>query len=215
MNGKGLTDREIALIKTVQARGKSAGFTAQKILSYFSRPERTINVARLYEIHDDMRGANVPAASEEDLHSFLTKFGLETPPEDDQKRILRYRPAPAFLGVREGRVCLLPRKVDQDDMRLSLREKLVSEQHRLTTILATQWTRFQVDQRLSTHMEHYAEITSKEHSSLNIFELDDEFRVLRRAVGTETGGFGEIGGDAVGELLPEPHGASRSLPRDA
>ena len=52
MSAKGITEAEIALIKAMLARGKGAGFTAQKILSYFSRPERTINVARLYEIRD-------------------------------------------------------------------------------------------------------------------------------------------------------------------
>ena len=56
MNGRGLTRQEIALIKAMQARGKRAGFTSQKILTYFSRPERTINVARLYEIRDRTRG---------------------------------------------------------------------------------------------------------------------------------------------------------------
>jgi hypothetical protein len=43
-------------------------------------------------------------------------------------------------------------------------------------------------------MAHYAELTLIDHSSLNIFALDDdEFRVVRRSVGTESGGFGEIG----------------------
>jgi hypothetical protein len=62
MTTKGLTEKEIALIKAMLARGKPAGFTAQKILSYLSRPDRTINVARLYEIRDGMRGADVPEA---------------------------------------------------------------------------------------------------------------------------------------------------------
>ena len=95
--------------------------------------------------------------------------------------------------MRQGRVCLLPRFIDEDDERLTLRQRLVSEQHRLAALLADQWSRFQVDQRLGRHMANYADLTSLDHSSLNVFTLDDEFRVLRRSVGTESGGFGEIG----------------------
>lgn len=193
MNGRGLINREIALIKAMQAHGKRAGFTAQKILSYFSRPERTINVARLYEIRDGTRGAEIPAASDEELHRFLTRFTLESSPKSEVEAPRRYTPVPAYLGVYQGRVCLLPRFIDEDDDRLTLRQRLVSEQHRLAALLANQWSRFQVDQRLGQHMVNYADLTSMEHSSLNIFTLDDEFRVLRRSVGTESGGFGEIG----------------------
>jgi len=193
MSGMGLTRKEIALVKAMQARGKRSGFTAQKILSYFSRPERTINVARLYEVRDGTRGADIPTASEEELHRFLTRFALEGPPKDEAELLLGYRPVPTYIGVRQRRVCLLPRVVDQDDERLVLRQQLVLEQHRLTRSLADSWLRFQVDQRLGSHMVNYAEITSMDHSSLNIFALDDEFRVLRRSVGTESGGFGEIG----------------------
>jgi len=193
MSAKGLTKTEIALIKAMLARGKAAGFTAQKILSYFSRPERTINVARLYEIRDGDRGADVPAASEDELYWFLTRFALEGPPRDDAKIALSYKPIPAYLGVRQTRICILPRIVEQDDERLALRHRLVFEQHRLAGLFADEWSRFQVDQRLGRHMATYASITSTDHSSLNIFALDDEFRVLRRSIGTETGGFGEIG----------------------
>ena len=193
MSGKGLTNKEIALIKAMQARGKRAGFTAQKILSYFSRPERTINVARLYEVGDGSRGAEIPAASDEDLHRFLARFTLEGSLKGEVEAPRRYTPVPAYLGVHQGRVCLLPRFVDEDDERLTLRQRLVSEQHRLASLLADQWWRFQVDQRLGRHMANYADLTSMDHSLLNIFTLDDEFRVLRRSVGAESGGFGEIG----------------------
>jgi hypothetical protein len=193
MNGRGLTNREIALIKSMQARGKRAGFTAQKILSYFSRPERTINVARLYEIRDGTRGTEIPAASDEELHRFLTHFALESWPNDEIEAPRRYTPVPAYLGVYQGRVCLVSRSIDGDDERLILRERLVSEQHRLAVLLSNQWARFQVDQRLGQHMTHYADLTSMKHSLLNVFALDDEFRVLRCSVGSESGGFGEIG----------------------
>jgi hypothetical protein len=185
--------KEIALIKAMQTRGKRAGFTAQKILSYFSRPERTINVARLYEIRDRTRGADIPAASDEELHRFLTRFTLEGAFQDKAKAPRRYTPVPAYLGVHQGRVCLLSRFSDEDDRRFTLRQQLLSEQHRLATVLAGQWSRFQVDQRLGRHMANYADLAAMDHSSLNVFALDDEFRVLRRFVGTESGGFGEIG----------------------
>jgi hypothetical protein len=177
MSGKGLTNKEIALIKAMQARGKRAGFTAQKILSYFSRPERTINVARLYEVGDGSRGAEIPAASDEDLHRFLARFTLEGSLKGEVEAPRRYTPVPAYLGVHQGRVCLLPRFVDEDDERLTLRQRLVSEQHRLASLLADQWWRFQVDQRLGRHIANYADLTSMDHSLLNIFTLDDEFRV--------------------------------------
>jgi hypothetical protein len=193
MSSKGLTEKEIALIKAMQRLGKPSGFTAQKMLTYFSRPERTINVARLYEIRDGTRGAHVKAASEDELHQFLLRFDLEQRPREDREPLLRYRPVPAYLGVREGRVSLLRRAVRDDDERITLRQRLVSEQRRLATALAQDWSRFQVDQRLRTHIESYAAIASQSDSALNIFSLDSEFRVVRRSIGAETGGLGEIG----------------------
>ena len=41
-------------------------------------------------------------------------------------------------------------------------------------------------------MESYAAIASQPDSALNIFSLDSEFRVVRRSIGAETGGLGEI-----------------------
>jgi hypothetical protein len=159
----------------------------------FLTAERTINVARLYEIRDGTRGAHIQAASENELHQFLSRFDLERPPREEQELSLRYRPVPAYLGVHEGRVCLLTRAVHNDDERLTLRRNLASEQRRLANLLAQDWLRFQVDQRLRAHMETYAALASQPDSMLNIFSLDDEFRVIRRSVGAETGGFGEIG----------------------
>jgi hypothetical protein len=193
MSSKRLTEKEIALVKAMQRLGKSSGFTAQKMLTYFSRPERTINVARLYEIRDGTQGAHVQAASEDELHQFLLRFGLEQRPRDGQELSLRYRPVPAYLGVYEGRVSLLTRAVRDDDERVTLRQRLVSEQRRLANSLAQEWSRFQVDQRLRVHMESYTAIASQPDSALNIFSLDDEFRVVRRSIGAETGGLGEIG----------------------
>ena len=42
-------------------------------------------------------------------------------------------------------------------------------------------------------MASYAAMTSLGHSALNIFTLDDEFRVVRHSIGTESGGLGETG----------------------
>jgi hypothetical protein len=108
MNGKGLTRKEIALIKAMQARGKRAGFTAQKILSYFSRPERTINVARLYEIRDGTRGLEIKSASEEELHRFLTRFTIEGRVRSDMEAPRRYTRYPHILvSIRGVSACCL------------------------------------------------------------------------------------------------------------
>lgn len=193
MSNRGLTDNEIALIKTMQQLGKPSGFTAKKILTYFSRPNRTINVARLYEIRDGTRGIHVQAASEDDLHQFLVRFDFERRATVEKELAPIYRPVPAYLGIQEGRVALLKRAVRDDDERLTLRQRLVFEQRRLATLLAGDWSRFQVDQRLHRHIESYAAIASHPDSAVNIFSLDDEFRVIRRSIGAETGGLGEIG----------------------
>lgn len=66
-----LTATEISLIKAMLQQGKEAGFHVQRIQSYFSRPDRTINPARFYEIRDNKLGSDVTAASETQLHDFL------------------------------------------------------------------------------------------------------------------------------------------------
>ena len=209
MSSKGLTEKEIALIKAMQRLGKWSGFTAQRILTYFSRPERTINVARLYEVRDGTRGAHVQAASEDELHQFLLRFEVEQQPKE-RELSLRYRPVPAYLGVQEGRVCLLPRAVRDDDERVTLRQRLVSEQRRLANSLAQDWSRFQVDQRLRMHIESYVIIASQPDSGLNIFSLDSEFRVVLRSIGAETGGLGEIG-EAQWDIFSRNHAVLTDL----
>jgi hypothetical protein len=83
--------------------------------------------------------------------------------------------------------------VHDDDERVTLRQRLVSEQRRLANSLSQDWSRFQVDQRLRTHIESYATIANQPDPALNIFSLDSEFRVVVRSIGAETGGLGEVG----------------------
>ena len=189
----GLNDDEIALIKAMLARGKEKGFTAQKILSYLSTPERTVNVARLYEIRDGKRGAEIISASDTQLDLFLASFHNSWKREGSRLPTLPWTPAPAYIGIVGERVALVPRVVAIDDSRVDLRKRLLEEQHRLATFLVKEWGRFQVDQRLQEHVELYADLASEEHSEVNIFSLDTEFRVINRSIGEDTGGLGTIG----------------------
>ncbi len=116
MSGKRLAGWEIALIKAMQR----AGFTAQKVLSYFSHPERTINVARIYEIRDGDLGGDVPAASEAELHEFVAKFAADHPLSRDSGPLFAWKPPPAYIEVSGGRVSLQSRSVRSDDKRLEL-----------------------------------------------------------------------------------------------
>ncbi len=81
-----LTVREIALVKALVRRGK---LIDQEIQAYFTRPGRTVNHARILEIRTARRHADVAAASDRELDTFLDRWpeydlttGLH--PEDDE-----------------------------------------------------------------------------------------------------------------------------------
>jgi hypothetical protein len=67
-----LEDWEIAIIRAMLAAGR---FSKQEIVAYFSRPERSINQARISEIEDNHeRYRNVGTASNEELATFLSDW---------------------------------------------------------------------------------------------------------------------------------------------
>lgn len=62
---------EISIIKAMIATGD---YKDQDIQSYFTRPTRTINHARIAEIRDGTRHRAIQAASNDELHEFLTAW---------------------------------------------------------------------------------------------------------------------------------------------
>ena len=62
---------EIGIVKAMVATGQ---YQDQDILSYFTRPIRTVNHARISEIRSGARYATVPAASAEELAQFLASW---------------------------------------------------------------------------------------------------------------------------------------------
>ena len=62
---------EVSIVKAMIATGN---YNDQDIQSYFTRPTRTINHARIKEIRDGDRHRTVPVASEENLAQFLTSW---------------------------------------------------------------------------------------------------------------------------------------------
>lgn len=202
---EGLSDDEIALIKAMHARGKEAGFTSQKILSYFSRPERTVNVARIYEIRDGLRGPEIPPASDVSLDWFLFRFDQRNKIKESNRSALPSKPAPAYIDLIDNKIALVSRTIaGPDDHRVSLREKLLASQHRLAISLAEAWDQLNVDRRIKKHVYAYANLAAKNHSTLNIFDLDTEFLIISRSINNDPGGLGEIG-EAQWDKLRQQH----------
>jgi hypothetical protein len=191
----GLTEREIALIKAMLLLGKNSGFHSGRIQSYFSRPDRNVNPARIYEIRDGKLGADIPPASETELHDFLSRFE-KLPTADDQIRTGFPRfPTPAYIGVFEQRIRLLPRNavILEEAVEYIARENLLREQRRIASKLAANWQRFQVDQRLKEDLVEYANLADTDHRSLNVFSLDTEFNNVNKALGPDREGLGQSG----------------------
>ena len=81
-----LTRSEVALVKAMLSEGGRMG---QEILAYFSRPGRSINPARINEVKRGRKFDAIPAASPEELRTFLSRWpdhdhvtGLH--PDDDE-----------------------------------------------------------------------------------------------------------------------------------
>jgi hypothetical protein len=81
-----ITDVETGLIKRMFMRGMSPSL----IQSYFTRPDRLVNPARIQEIKSGRRGATVASATEAALDDFLDEFarshpqsGLFAPPKQE------------------------------------------------------------------------------------------------------------------------------------
>lgn len=66
-----LSDQEVALIK---AMIDTKNYKRQEILSYFSRPDRHVNLARISEIGNGSKRASVKPASRAKLAAFLKSF---------------------------------------------------------------------------------------------------------------------------------------------
>ena len=90
----GLTKSEVALVKAMQAEGSRTG---QEILAYFSRPQRSINPARINEVKRGRKFDAIHAATPGELRSFLSRWpdhdhvtGLHP---DDDKLVVKAREA--------------------------------------------------------------------------------------------------------------------------
>ncbi len=89
-----LTQREVALVKAMISKGE---LNDQAIQSYFTRPGRTVNHARILEVRAGKRHTNVAPANDHELKTFLASWpehdyvtGLH--PEDDE-RVVKAREA--------------------------------------------------------------------------------------------------------------------------
>ena len=69
--GNKLERWEISVVKAMISTGR---YIDQDILSYFTRPTRTINHARIKEIRDKKKHLTVPVASEDHLAQFLASW---------------------------------------------------------------------------------------------------------------------------------------------
>lgn len=138
--GASLDPKEVALIKAMLAL---PGFNGQRILSYFSRPERTINIARIYEIRSGALGKNIKPASEVELYKFITPFHRTS--DRTGAPAPRWVQPPAYIGIRQGRIAFVERSVTDDEQRTTLRAKLVEQLHGIASQLSSKWRSLQVN----------------------------------------------------------------------
>lgn len=93
---KSLENWEVALIKTMMSEKK---WNDQDILSYFTRPARSINHARISAIRNGAKHAAIKAASSEELASFLATW-----PDIDPSTGLSLRGDELLLKAREAMI---------------------------------------------------------------------------------------------------------------
>jgi hypothetical protein len=80
-----LARHEIALIKQMLARDD---FTKDRIQSYFSRPDRTVNFGRITDIGKGRLGADVEPAGDKAVEEFIASFGRTNPFSDAEADLL-------------------------------------------------------------------------------------------------------------------------------
>ena len=95
--GNKLNRKEVALVKAMINRG---GFIDQTIQSYFSRPTRTINHARIKDIRDETKHATVRPASDKELDQFLATW-----PNVDPETGLAIQGDERLIKAREAMLC--------------------------------------------------------------------------------------------------------------
>lgn len=95
--GNKLNRKEVALVKAMINRG---GFIDQTIQSYFSRPTRTINHARIKDIRDETKHAAVRPASDKELDQFLATW-----PNVDPETGLAIQGDERLIKAREAMLC--------------------------------------------------------------------------------------------------------------
>ncbi|ABD56143.1 DUF3644 domain-containing protein [Jannaschia sp. CCS1] len=94
--GKKLERWEVAIVKAMIARG---GLQDQDIQSYFTRPSRTINHARIKEIRDETKHKAVKPADDETLDAFLGTW-----PDVDPDTGLSLRGDELLIKAREAMI---------------------------------------------------------------------------------------------------------------
>jgi hypothetical protein len=87
---------EVSLVKAMQERG---GYNDQKILSYFTRPTRTVNHRLIGQIRREDRYKSVKKATPEELDEFLTSW-----PDVDSETGLSLRGDELLIKAREAMI---------------------------------------------------------------------------------------------------------------
>jgi len=94
--GNKLERWEVAIVKAMLAQG---GYQDQDIQSYFTRPTRTVNHARIKEIRDETKHKTIKAADAETLDAFLATW-----PEIDPDTGLSLRGDELLIKAREAMI---------------------------------------------------------------------------------------------------------------
>lgn len=176
-----LTDVEIALIKAMQQLGRARGFHNQEILSYFSRPGRSINPARLVEIAGGERGANIEPASAPILADFLARFSVhETNGRHRNTEVLPDIPSPSPIGIVGNELgFVLPGDSDIADIN-QLRQELIHSCRSQCEWFVSNIRYLQIDQSLLVNFSEVSLYLSAEPCDLNSSGLFASVRVARR-----------------------------------
>jgi len=175
-----LSEKEIALIKAMQKLGKNHGFHNQEILSYFSRPGRSVNPARIREIQDGARGQPIEPASEAALAEFIETFHHTWYNEKADERVsLPDLPVPSRIGIQGGKISFLPpgdaSEIDTNSLRSALYEAI----HDNCSWFHKNIRNLQIDQSISQGVTSIQDILTADPSELNCVSLLNTLRVLR------------------------------------
>lgn len=190
--GEQLSSHEIALVKAMQKLGKRNGFNNQEILSYFSRPGRSINPARIREIETGQRGDSIEPASETELGDFLASFqhpaANGAPPEPTPVPDL---PAPDRVGIKDKKIGFIPPGSESDEEVKAERAALIETIDSHCEWFQRNIRTLQIDQSLHENFGEIRDLIAKPTEHLNCVFVFSSLKITRSILNSNAEGLSD------------------------